>query len=70
MLPTQTRLHFLLPLAVPHLDRVGIHAHFDNLADQSRWHRVDVPLDGDRAARLHADLHGAKRLLPPRRQRM
>jgi hypothetical protein len=67
---TQTRLRFLLPLAVPHLDRIGIHTHFHNLADQSGRHRVDVPLDTDRAARLHAHLHDAERFQLPRRQRI
>ena len=66
----QTRLHFLLPLAVPHLDRVGRHPYLHVLADQPRRHRVDVPFDADRAARLHAHLHDAERLLSTRRQRM
>ena len=70
MAATQSRQHFLLPLAVPHLDRVGIHPYFHPLADQPGRHRVDVPLHGDGAARLHSHPQPAKRFLPLRRQRM
>jgi hypothetical protein len=66
----QTRHHLLLPLAVPHLDRVGIHPHFHLLIDQPGRHRVGVPLHGDRAARLHPHRQAPERLLSPGRQRI
>jgi hypothetical protein len=66
----QARQHFLLAGSVPHFDGVGEHAHVHPFADQPRGHRVDVPLDGDRAARLHPHVPAAKRLQPPRRQRI
>jgi hypothetical protein len=71
LVPTaQTRLHFLLPLAVPHLDRVGIHPYLHLLADQPGRHRVGVPFHGDGATRLHPHRQAPERLLPPRRQRL
>lgn len=66
----QARQHFLLPLAIPHLDRVGIHTYLDPLADQPGRHRVDVPFHADGAARLHTHLPPTERLLPPSRQRL
>lgn len=66
----QARHDFHLVLAVPHFDRVGAEAHIDPFADQARRHRVDVPLDGDGAPRLHTHTQAAKRLQPPGRQRL
>jgi hypothetical protein len=64
------RQHLLLPRAVPHLDRVGIHPHLHPFADQPGRHRIGVPLHGDRAARLHPHRHPPARLQTPRRQRL
>lgn len=64
----QARLNFLLSWTAPHFDRVGMDPHLHPLADQPGRHRVDVALDRDRAARLHAHAHLPKRLQPPRRQ--
>lgn len=66
----QARQHVLLPLAVPHLDRVGIHPYLHPLADQPGRHRVGVPVHADDAARLHPDRQAAERFLPSRRQRL
>lgn len=66
----QARHHFQLLLAVPHFDGVGADAHVHPFADESRRHRVDVPLDGDRAARLHPHPQHLERLQTPRRQRL
>jgi hypothetical protein len=66
----QARHRLLLTLGVPHLDGGGVDTHVDPFADQPRRHRVDVPLDADRTARLHTHTHTAKRLQPPRRQRL
>jgi hypothetical protein len=66
----QTRIDFLLSLTVPHFDRVGMQACLHPFADQPGCHRVDVPLDRDRAARLHPHTLRAKRLQPSRRQRI
>jgi len=68
--PAQTRQHFLLALAVPHLDGVAEETCLDPFADQARRHRVNVPLDGDRAARLHAHVQPAERFQTSRRQRL
>lgn len=67
--PTQPRhpLHQLL--RVPHLHVLGVQPHLDPLADQPTRHRVRVPLDVDRAARIHLDLDPARGLEPTRRQR-
>ncbi len=66
---TQPRhpLHDLL--RVPHLHVLGVQAHLDPLADQSARHRVRVPLDVDRAARVHRHHDASRRLEPTRRQR-
>ena len=66
---TQPRhpLHHLL--RVPHLHVLGVQAHLDPLTDQSARHRVRVPLDVDRAARIHRRLDTPRRLEPTRRQR-
>lgn len=63
--PLQARHDFHLVLAVPHFDGVGAEARLDPFADQAGRHRVDVPLDGDGASRLHAHTQAAKRLQPP-----
>jgi hypothetical protein len=60
-------LHHLLP--VPHLHVLGVQAHLDPLPDQPARHRVRVPLDVDRAPRIHPHLDAARRLEPTRRQR-
>lgn len=60
-------LHDLL--RVPHLHVLGVQAHLDPLADQSARHRVRVPLDVDRAARVHRHHDAPRRLESARRQR-
>lgn len=65
VLALQARQHFLLAGSVPHLDGVGEHACLHPFADQPCGHRVDVPLDGDRTARLHPHALRTTRLQPP-----
>lgn len=60
-------LHDLL--RVPHVHVLGVQARLDPLADQSARHRVRVPLDVDRAARVHRHHDASRRLEPARRQR-
>ena len=60
-------LHDLL--RVPHFHVLGVQTHLDPLADQSARHRVRVPLDVDRAARVHRHHDAPRRLEPTRRQR-
>ena len=66
---TQSRhpLHHLL--RVPHLHVLGVQTHLDPLTDQSARHRVRVPLDLDRAARVHRHHDTPRRLESTRRQR-
>ena len=66
----QARKNFLLSLAVPHFDGVGVDVHFHPLADQPGRHRVEVPLDVDRAPRLHPHPQLPERFQPTRRQRI
>ena len=66
---TQPRHPFHQLLRVPHLHVLGVQTDLDPLADQSARHRVRVPLDVDRAARIHLHLDAARRLEPTRRQR-
>lgn len=66
---TQPRhpVHHLL--RVPHLHRLGVQAYLDPLTDQPARHRVRVPLDVDRAARIHPRLDTPGRLESACRQR-
>lgn len=66
---TQPRHPFHHPLGVPHLDVLGVQPNVHALTDQPARHRVRVPLDVDRAARIHLGLDAARRLEPTRRQR-
>lgn len=60
-------LHHLL--RVPHLHVLGVQPDLDPLPDQPARHRVRVPADVDRAARVHLRLDATRRLEPTRRQR-
>jgi hypothetical protein len=65
----QTRQAFHLLLGVPHLEVVGMEAHFDPFADQPAGHRVGVADDVDRAAAIHAHRQALAGVKPLRRQR-
>jgi len=66
---TQSWHPFHHPLRVPHLHVLGVQPDLDPLADQPARHRVRVPTDVDRAARINLHLDAARRLEPTRRQR-
>jgi hypothetical protein len=61
------RVHPLLP--VPHLQPLGVHAHFDLLADQPARHRVGVAVHVNRAAPVDTHPQPPARFQPSCRQR-
>jgi hypothetical protein len=66
----QTRqfVHPLVP--IPDLDPLRVDPGFDPLADQPTGHRVDVPLDMNRAPGVPLDADPLAGLQPPGRQRL
>lgn len=68
--PTQPgqSLHQMLP--VPYFQMIDVHANVHTLADQPARHRIDVAVDANQAAAVHARRLSLARFHSPRRQHL